>query len=361
MGLGVERLSLRDWRNFEHKDVSLGAGVTILHGSNARGKTNTVEALQVLTTGGSFRKARPVQLVREGCERGRASMRLTGDGRVVDVSCTVSEGRRRFEVNGKGCHAGDVSQTLMSVLFTPDDLSLVKRGARMRRDEIDSFGRCVSPSFGHVLDTYQRTVDQRNRLLKSEFCDSSLIDAWDASISVGGAALLDARLRLFARLAEKVEEIYADMSEGEDLACAYRCSLGEEATRLGRDEVRRLMEERLRRGRSEDLRRGQTLVGPHRDDLSFFVGGRDARTYGSQGQQRTVALAWKMAEVKVAEEITGARPLLLLDDVMSELDGSRRDAALGLVEGGMQTVVTTVNLGYFPRELLDGAEVISYG
>jgi len=128
MGLGVERLSLRDWRNFEHKDVSLGAGVTILHGSNARGKTNTVEALQVLTTGGSFRKARPVQLVREGCERGRASMRLTGDGRVVDVSCTVSEGRRRFEVNGKGCHAGDVSQTLMSVLFTPDDLSLVKRG-----------------------------------------------------------------------------------------------------------------------------------------------------------------------------------------------------------------------------------------
>ena len=119
--------------------------------------------------------------------------------------------------------------------------------------------------------------------------------------------------------------------------------------------------DRLRAGRSEDLRRRQTCVGPHRDDVAFSIEGRDARSFGSQGQQRTVALAVKMAEVALAEELLGSRPLLLLDDVMSELDEARRDAVMSYVRAGIQTVVTTTNLGYFSSELLDAAEVIRFG
>ena len=141
----------------------------------------------------------------------------------------------------------------------------------------------------------------------------------------------------------------------------YSFTLGEGVEGLTRDELRDHFYERLSSGRPDDLRRRQTCVGPHRDDVSFSIEGRDARSFGSQGQQRTVALAVKMAEVGLAEELLGSRPLLLLDDVMSELDEARREAVMSYVREGIQTVVTTTNLGYFSTELLDAAEVIRFG
>jgi DNA replication and repair protein RecF len=130
---------------------------------------------------------------------------------------------------------------------------------------------------------------------------------------------------------------------------------------MGREELTARYLARLAAGRADDLRRQQTLVGPHRDDLSFAIDGRDARTFGSQGQQRSIVLAWKMAEVELAAEILGEQPLLLLDDVMSELDEQRRAAVIGFVQAGIQAVVTTTNLGYFPQELLDASKVVSFG
>ena len=361
MGLLVDSLELRDWRNFEHRDISFSPGMTVLHGHNAVGKTNTVEALQLLTAGVSFRKPRPVQLVREGCQSACATLNLRGDGRVVDVSCIVEGSRRKFRRNGKPCQSADVPESLMSVLFNPDDLAFVKRGASQRRDELDAFGRQANRGFAKVLAAYQRAVEQRNRLLKEDDPNLALLDAWDASVALGGATLLLARLRLFDRLVPKVCDIYAQICDGEELSCTYECTLGEDVSGMARDELTARFLDRLANGRRDDLRRQQTLVGPHRDDLSFMLNGRDARTYGSQGQQRSVVLAWKMAEVGLAAEILGEQPLLLLDDVMSELDERRRAAVVGFVQGGIQTVVTTTNLGYFPPELLEASKVVSFG
>ena len=361
MGLLVSTLELRDWRNFEQRDIAFSPGMTVLYGRNAVGKTNTVEALQLLTAGASFRKPRPVQLVREGCESAKATVHLRGDGRVVDVSCLVEGSRRKFRRNGKPCQSADVPESLMSVLFNPDDLAFVKRGASQRREELDSFGRQANRGFAKVLAAYQRAVEQRNRLLKEEQPNLALLDAWDASVALGGATLLLARLRLFERLVPKVCEVYARICDGERLTCTYECSLGDDVPGMGRDELTARFLERLGTGRADDLRRQQTLVGPHRDDISFALDGRDARTYGSQGQQRSVVLAWKMAEVELSAEILGEQPLLLLDDVMSELDERRRAAVVSFVQEGIQTVVTTTNLGYFPPELLAASEVVSYG
>ena len=293
MGLLVTELALADFRSFERLGVALSPGVTVFVGPNAAGKTNTVEALQLLTSGQSFRRPTPSPSV--------------------------------------------------------------------RRDEIDDFGRQANRGYANVLAAYLRSVEQRNRLLKDEFPDEGLIEAWDSSVSLGGATLLHARLRLFSRLADRVSEVYGRVSGGEELVCSYSSTLGEGVEGLTRDELRDLFYERLRAGRSDDLRRRQTCVGPHRDDVSFSIEGRDARSFGSQGQQRTVALAVKMAEVGLAEELLGSRPLLLLDDVMSELDESRREAVMSYVREGIQTVVTTTNLGYFSAELLDVAEVIRFG
>lgn len=361
MGLLVKTLELQDFRSFGEKIVGLAPATTILCGPNAAGKTNTVEALQLLTAGYSFRHPTPAQLVREGAQAARASARLEGDGRVVDLRCDVVSGRRQFFRNGKRIQASEVSGTLMSVLFTPDDLQLVKRSASFRRDELDDFGRQANRGFASVLSTYTRSIEQRNRLLKEERPDLDLLDAWDASVALGGATLLHGRLRLFERLRAKVCEVYGELAAGEDLECRYLCSLGEEALGLSKDELRELFCARLAAVRPDDLRRQQTTVGPHRDDVAFLIEGRDARAYGSQGQQRSVVLALKMAEVLLSAEVVGNQPLLLLDDVMSELDERRREAVTRFARRGVQTVITTTNLGYFSPELLDGAEVVGYG
>lgn len=361
MGLLVTDVLLRDFRSFERLELTLAPGTTVLVGPNAAGKTNTVEAVQLLTSGASFRRPTPSQLVREGTDSARIDARLEGDGRVIDHRCDVTPTGRRFSRNGKKCRAVDMPESLVSVLFSPDDLALVKRGASVRRDELDFFGRQTSPGYARVLAEYQRAVEQRNRLLRDEFPDLSLLDAWDASVALGGATLLAARLRLFSRLAEKVSQAYGVIAGGEDLVCTYACSLGEGLEALGRDELRDVILDRLAQGRALDLRRQQTCVGPHRDDVSFLVGGRDARAYASQGQQRSVVLALKMAEVELAGEILGSRPILLLDDVMSELDERRRAAVVRFVDEGIQTLITTTNLGYFSPELLDGAKVVSFG
>ena len=360
MGLVVERLRLSDWRCFDDREVRLAPGITVFLGPNAAGKTNTVEALQLLTAGSSFRRPRPADLVREGAAAARAEATLSGDGRVIDVACVVAEGRRSFERNGKRVQAQDLPRSLMSVLFNPDDLLLVKGPASRRRDELDAFARQANKGYARVLGAYQRAVEQRNRLLREQAVDRALLDAWDASVALGGATVLEARLRLVARLAERMREAYGQIAGSEPISCAYVATLGEGLEGLGRDELAQLLADRLLAARDEDMRRQQTTVGPHRDDLRLEVAGRDARSFASQGQQRSVVLAWKVAEMAVAEEIVDEQPLLLLDDVMSELDERRRAALASFVGQGTQVVVTTTHLGYFDDGLLRGAEVVSF-
>lgn len=360
MSLVVTRISFSGYRNLDGAALEPSPGVTVLVGPNAVGKTNTVEALQYLTAGQSFRRPSPAELVAPGVREARVSARLEGDGRVVDVELVAAEGSRKFLRNGKPCRSQDLPGTLLSILFCPDDLSLVKGSASMRRGELDSFGAQANAGYRKVLSAYTRSVEQRNRLLK-DGCDPVLLDAWDESVALGGATLLHHRLNLFTRLSSLVGEVYADVASGEALTCRYVPSVAGAEAGMGRDQLRDLMLRRMGESRDDDLRRGQTLVGPHRDDVSFEIEGRDARAFGSQGQQRTVALAWKMAEVRLCEDLLGERPLLLLDDVMSELDENRRACVTKFVEGGIQTVITTTNLGYFDDNLLEGMKVVRYG
>ena len=364
MALRVTSVAFDGWRNLGTRTLRFDGGVTVLVGPNAAGKTNTVEALQYLTAGTSFRRPAPSELIGQGLDRASVAAVLEGDGRVIDVALEVSEGKRRFTRNGKPCRGADLAGTLLSVLFCPDDLSLVKGSASRRRGELDAFGAQANRGYRKVLTTYTRSVEQRNRLLR-DGCDAALLDAWDESVAVGAATLLYHRLSLFGRLAPLVSEVYGEVAEGESLACRYVASVAgglgpDELASMGKGELVELMRERLARGRADDLRRGQTLVGPHRDDVEFLIDGRGARAFGSQGQQRSVALAWKMAEVRLSESLLGERPLLLLDDVMSELDEARRACVTRFVEGGIQTVITTTNLGYFTEELLGDVEVIRY-
>lgn len=356
----VTRLELRDFRSYRHWELEPGPDLTVLVGRNAAGKTNVIEALQLLTAATSFRRPEVGDLVRWGAERGRAALTAEGEGRLLEVVLDVGPEGRRYTVNGnQRRRAADVAGLLPSVTFTPEHLEMVKGPAERRRADLDALGEQLSRTYGAVRRDYQRAVRQRNVLLKED-APRAQVEALDEVCARFGGTLLAHRVRLLRRVMAHAAPAYEELA-GETLAAEYRDKAGAGEGPLADpkpDELASAILGELRRRAPEERARRVTLAGPHRDDVVFLVEGRDARAFASQGEQRTVALAWKLAEVKVVEEVLKAEPVLLLDDVMSELDETRRAALTGLVERRVQTFITTTNPGYFEPGLLDRAKVV---
>lgn len=358
MSITATELSVVNFRSFSDYVLALSPHMTVLVGRNAVGKTNLVEGLQLLTSGASFRKPSPSELLREGASTGRARLSLTGDGRTLDMGLELADGKRVFTRNDKRATAAGVRGVLPSVLFCPDDLDMVKRSASTRRAALDSFGVQLSARYAKLLATYERTVEQRNSLLRD--CPApELLEAWDESLAATGAQLLLHRRALLERIRTHFVDVYRAIAPHEEPDVVYEPTIGKLAE--DREGISRQFLEALRGRRVDEVRRGLTLVGPHRDEVLFTIDGRSARDFGSQGQQRSIVLAWKIAEVQVTRDILGRPPLLLLDDVMSELDADRRDAIMGFVAQEVQTVITTTNLGYFSDEVLDRAKIVRVG
>lgn len=365
MTMYARDLSVARYRSFDSYRLALSDGVTVLAGPNAAGKTNLIEALQLLTSGASFRHPTAAELVHDGACSCKVELRLEGDGRVLDMGLSVEDGKRSFSRNGKRCAASGVRGVLPSVLFCPDHLDMVKRGAIERRTALDDFGVQLSARYADLASAYGRCVSQRNALLRETWCCREMLGAWNESLARAASALLVHRLALLDRLSGHVCDAYGRVASGESAGVSYVSTLGDLPRTEDRDELRSWAYEHmlsvLDERADEEIRRGVTLVGPHRDEIEFSVAGRSARSFASQGQQRTLVLAWKVAEVAVARDILGTAPLLLLDDVMSELDAGRRGAFLQLIGDDIQTVITTTNLGYFTDDLLDRAKVVSMG
>lgn len=361
-----------------------GPRLTILVGPNAAGKTNCVEGMQLLTAGMSFRHASPSELIRQGAETAALRMHVEGDKRALDIGYDIFASKKLLSVNGKRRPNAEGRGILPSVLFYPDELMVVKGGAAERRELIDAFGVQLNKAYAKIASDYRRALVQRNALLKEAArtglpLDAGMFEAWTESLVGAGAMLFLYRSALVARLAPHIVRIYGELAGGERADVAYRStygftvqredagekpadSVGETGGRASsasaRDEVRERLYAQLAAARADETRRCQTLVGPHLDDIEFLVEGRSARAFASQGQQRTLVLAVKLAQVELVREMQGGYPLFLLDDVMSELDTNRRARLFDLIQNGVQTVVTTTNLEYFRAEELDQAKVV---
>lgn len=356
--LAATKLEAVAYRSFDEITVELDPGITVLVGRNAVGKTNLVEALQLLTAGISFRKPSVSELLRDGASTGRVRLSFEGEGRVLEMALELRDGKRSFMRNGKKTPAAGVRGVLPSVLFCPDHLDMVKRSASRRREALDSFGVQLNENYAKLLSTYDRTVEQRNNLLR-DGCAPGLLEVWDESLATTGAQLLMHRTALLDRIRGHFVEVYRAIAPHEEPDVRYLPSFGDLAD--GREAIATQFLDVLAQRREDETRRGCTLVGPHRDEVLFTIDGRAARDFGSQGQQRSIVLAWKIAEVQVTRDILGRYPLLLLDDVMSELDAPRRDAIVGFIADEIQTVITTTNLGYFADDVLRRARVIRIG
>ena len=363
MTLVVTQFEARGFRSYVDFKLTLDPQLTLLVGPNAVGKTNIIEALQLLSAGESFRRPQWPEVVSWGKERAFIRLHAEGEGRVLDIEMNVGQsGKREYRVNGKTRHrVSEVAGTLPCVLFTPEDLRIVKDSAEKRRVAIDSLGVQLSSSYRSIKTEYERILRQRNSLLRDHPVNEEVLKILTEKIVDVGSTFMAARVRLFDRLNQRMSELYANLSGGECLESRYMPSWGETGEAfLERDIRNHLVMTANERAGQEDSRR-TTLFGPHKDDLVFHIEGREARAYSSQGQQRTVTLAWKLAEVGVVKDISGQPPLLLLDDVMSELDESRRHSLAVFVGGAAQTVITTTNIGYFDQQLVKRASVVTLG
>ena len=360
----ITHLELHDFRSCARWSLHPDEALTILSGPNAVGKTNVIEAIQIVTTGTSFRRPEWADVVRWDERHASITMSITGEGTNTDVEVMINaEGARSWRVGGVvKKRASEATRFVPVVTFTPDDLMMVKGPAEQRRTAADDLGAGLSATFGALRRDYSKVVRQRNALLREEAQQTNL-DPWDDQLVILGASLHMHRRRIVERVEKAASVIYGRLSGGEDLTFSLIDNGGvlRDVGESDKQVVEEVLRSEITRRRPEERSRKISLVGPHRDDIVFLVNGKEARVYASQGQQRTIALAWKWAELTVVGEVLHTTPVLLLDDVMSELDESRRTALTDLMQRGIQTFVTTTNTSYFDSDLLEQANIVMMG
>jgi recF protein len=320
-------------------------------GANGQGKTNLLEAVAMLALSASPRARRDIEVVGPVAPASRIEAEVDSGGRVVELAIALSiEGdraRRVIDVDGARKRAFDLPGHFRVTLFWPDDLGLVKAGPELRRRFLNQMLVQVEPGYARALAGLKRVLEQRNSLLKRMAAGEGgrdVLGAWDEELIRIGGEVSAARAKAVRDLQPEAARCHAEIASGERLEIEY---VGPPAD----------LAEAVHNSLAEDLRRGSTSIGPHRDDLRVVLDGREARAYGSQGQQRTAVVSLKLAEAALVAGRTGERPVLLLDDVLSELDGERRAALLAQVAGGGQVIITSAEAGPFPPELISSARV----
>jgi len=336
-------LDLTDFRSYATLRFAPDAGLNVLIGSNGAGKTNVLEAIGYLSRLGSFRGAPDSALIRTEAKAAVVRGGIHRESGELRVEIELpAEGRRRIQVNGKRPRRNsDVAVEVPLVAFLPDDLDLVKRGPGLRRDYLDEIAGHLSPAAGADRSEYEKIVRQRNRYLRDLGANPDLItlDVWDERLAAVGGSLVEARLSVLKRLQDHLRDGYESVAGmgAAPLTARYDAWwLDEGKGDSAAEDLLAALRERRRR----DLDQRTTTVGPHRDEVEISLGPRPARTQASQGEQRSVALALRIAAFSLLEDRHGHPPILLLDDVFSELDAERSKGVIELLPRG-QVFVTS--------------------
>jgi DNA replication and repair protein RecF len=362
----VDHLQLADFRSYLQVDVPLGSGVTTFVGANGQGKTNLVEAVEYVSTLSSHRVSSEVPLVRFGAERAVVRARVQAgldDPRQLQLEVEITPGKaNRVKLNRSPLRRSrELIGVLRTVVFSPEDLAIVKGDPSERRRFLDELVVARWPRFAGVRADYDRVLKQRSTLLKSLSGRSrggpppaeaaSTLDVWDAHLATAGAELLAARLRTLAELAPHVSSAYADIAPtNSDVAATYKSSL-ELTAELTRDEIVEVMTAGLLERRPDEIQRGLCLVGPHRDDVVLTMGPMPAKGYASHGESWSLALALRLGSFQLLRD-DAVEPVLVLDDVFAELDSTRRQRLAASVLTAEQVLVTAAVGADVPAELV---------
>ncbi len=358
----IEHLALTDYRNYEKLDLSFSPEINVFIGENAQGKTNVMEAIYVLSMAKSHRTSNDRDLIRWEQEYGKIEGTIQRKYGALPLELVISKKGKKARVNHlEQNRLSNYIGQLNVVMFAPEDLNLVKGSPSVRRRFLDMEIGQISPVYLHDLLTFQKVLKQRNSILrdnrgKSNF-NNVMFDIYTEQYIQVAVQIIRKRFYFMELLQKWAEPIHQGISRGmESLNVSYG-TLKELDSGQTVEEMEGILEKKLTEMRSREIERGITLVGPHRDDLHFHVNGYDIQTFGSQGQQRTTALSLKLAEIELVKQEVGEAPILLLDDVLSELDDYRQSHLLNTIQGEVQTFVTTTNISGIDHETIRQAEI----
>ncbi len=397
----VKQVTLTNFRNYRHSQVDLSAGKTILIGANAQGKSNFLEAMEIACYGKSARAAEDSELVRWGEDHMSINVLFARGGFEQTTSLALKQAtkpKQTSRVLEKQIKINGVIQTsakglfgrLVTVSFKSDDLSLLRLGPKCRRDWINEVAVRLRPAYQDIVANFQKVIVQRNRLLKGLFekhrvtvTDQDQLLAWDKQLARYGSQIIKQRMQVLAELMPLAARHQQHLSGLTELLGADYLFKMPEARELDDDpglagepspqattvsaadicdadeqEIAALLLTLLKQRRGEEIARKQTLVGPHRDDIAFRVNDANAVSFASQGQQRSLVLSLKLAELELIRQRLDEPPVLLLDDVLAELDLDRQALLMSTVAEDMQTVITTTHVSSFDPKWLAGAQIL---
>lgn len=321
----LKNLNCFDFKNLKRAEILPDKEMNVICGENAQGKTNIIEAIWLFTGAKSFKGTKDSSFINFDSQKAKTEIKFNAFGVDYDAKIEFGDKKNAF-LNGKALKStSNLAGKFNAVIFAPDDLGLVKEGPQIRRRFLDTAIGQLYPNYIEILKSYMRAVTQRNKIIKDYKYDTSLsvmLDIFEDEIALMGEKIIKYRKNYLSVIDEFVPNIYEELSNGKEkfmsVYVANSCDI---------------IREKLREARKEDMYTGVTSVGPHRDDIEFTVNGISARFFGSQGQQRSIALALKLAQAEVTKSKINEYPIILLDDVMSELDENRQNFVLNHIKG----------------------------
>lgn len=340
----IKSLELSNFRNYSLLDMEFDSGTNILYGNNAQGKTNILEAIYMSATTKSHRGTKDKDIVNFNEEEAHIRLWIDKKGDEIRIDMHLRKSRTKgIAIDGvKIKKAAQLLGLVNVVFFSPEDLGIIKNGPAERRHFVDMELCQLDSMYLHHLNSYNKIINQRNKLLKDLYLNPQLrdtLDIWDMQLADYGARIIERRIAFVEQLNEIIGGIHSSLCGGrENLVINYEPDVSAER-----------IAEKMAANRERDIRLKQTTTGPHRDDFAFVANEIDLRKFGSQGQQRTAALSLKLSEIELMKKMTGDTPILLLDDVLSELDSSRQNFLLGSIRD-IQTIVTCTGLDEFVND-----------
>lgn len=337
----IKKVKLDNFRNYENQEINLKDGINIIYGNNAQGKTNIIEAIFLCSMGKSFRAKKDKELINFSKEKANIMVEYQRKDREGRIKLQIDDKKIFFINDVKQNKISDIIGKINVVIFTPDDINIIKEGPAKRRKFLDMMISSLKPNYIHLLNTYNKVLEQRNnylRQIKIENKPESMLDIWDEQLANLSFKIYEYRKKYIEKFSEKIGVIHKSITKSgkllEEIEIRY----------ISTGKTQEEYVANLNKSRSIDIKRGFTATGIHRDDFIIYINKRPVSTFGSQGQQRTTILTLKLTELEIVKEEIGESPILLLDDFMSELDEKRRKSFLESIKNSQVIITCTDNI-----------------
>lgn len=355
----IKDLKLKNYRNCVDLELGLDSKKVLIIGKNAQGKTNIIESIYFISTLKSPRTSNNLELINFGSN----NCEITAEIEKNDVQISLDfyydkEKKREIKVNKLKTRPKEFRNVFSTVLFSTQDLMLLRGTPQDRREWLDTAISQIYPAYDDRLSKYNKIRSQKNNFLKDYNQNETLLEVYNEQLTILGSNIIYLRKKFLKEIEKIAQEKQSAISENEKLTIDYDCNFLEKKDNLEIEQISEKFKKKLEERKKDEIIRGQTLVGPHRDDVVFYINNQESTKFASQGQQRTVVLSLKLAELDIITQKTGEPPVLLLDDVLAELDDVRQNYLLKTINNKTQTIITSVDTLLFDEKFLE--EVMIY-